>query len=37
MAKTYDDDEEQFGGFGREGSRRSSKTAYLASTQGQVE
>jgi hypothetical protein len=36
MAKTYDDDEEQFGGFGREAVEEAAKRPTYASTQGQV-
>jgi hypothetical protein len=37
MAKTYDDNEEQFGGFGREAVEEAAKRpTYYASTQGQV-
>jgi hypothetical protein len=36
MAKTYNDDEEQFGGFGREAVEKAAKRPTYASTQGQV-
>ena len=36
MAKTYDDDEEEFGGFGREAVEEAAKRPTYASTQGQV-
>ena len=34
--KTYNDDEEQFGGFGREAVEKAAKRPTYASTQGQV-
>ena len=37
MAKTYNDDEEQFGGFGREAVEKAAKRPTYASTQGQVD